>query len=273
MNHLAGVPGVEVSPSTIVVDEEEAQQLAAFRKEYVAHAGAGVSMVPSFEQSPDALPESGWRPLDDVTLLRFLRADKRGKKFNASASAARLHLALRWRRQMRSDELIAKPPPDHDRFRRLRVRRWVGTDYQGRPVQFERLGQFVASGNTKAFTQAEWLQHYARDLEEIFIEMRNSATTRSEPSERTRQQRATILRRYLAHCRASDTVPATPVTAVTAPSNLSRVLAVTTYVYIADLAGMGGIVRHMGSVLPLFKFLTKEVDRASRHTTAHHTAH
>ena len=52
--------------------------------------------------------ESGWRPLDDVTLWRFLAADRShrgradGGSFDAENSWKRLTNTLRWRRTMQS---------------------------------------------------------------------------------------------------------------------------------------------------------------------------
>ena len=107
--------------------------------------------------------------------------DRRAGEFNADASQSRLLAALAWRRQLRLDELLAVPPPRHDEYMELRVRRWVGVDHEYRPVQFERLGGFLASGNVRAFTPDEWLVHYARDVEETFEKMRGAARASGAP--------------------------------------------------------------------------------------------
>ena len=106
--------------------------LAQFKETYLAHADAKPEQAPAWEVSPDSLPASGWRALDDVTLLRFLRADKRKGEFDQERSMARLLRALQWRKQMRSDALLAQPP--NETYEHLRIRRWVGFDLVGRPV-------------------------------------------------------------------------------------------------------------------------------------------
>ena len=171
MNHLAGL---HVPPTPGLKPGEEAA-LAAFKKEHFAHADADLSATPVWSIEPEALPASGWRSLDDMTLLRFLRADKRDGKYDAEASRARLARALAWRKTMRLDATLAAPPPRHDEYLQLRVRRWVGLDHKARPVQFERLGQFFASGNVRAFDGGAWLTHYARDVEQTFEQMRGAS--------------------------------------------------------------------------------------------------
>ena len=177
MNHLVGLD----VPTARLLKDGEASALAAFRARHDAHADAEAAAEPQWTIEPDGLPPSGWRPLDDCTLLRFLRADRRAGEFNADASQSRLLAALAWRRQLRLDELLAVPPPRHDEYMELRVRRWVGVDHEYRPVQFERLGGFLASGNVRAFTPDEWLVHYARDVEETFEKMRGAARASGAP--------------------------------------------------------------------------------------------
>jgi hypothetical protein len=164
MNHLSGLSLPTPPLEVLVRGDSEREELQKFRATFNEHVDANLAQQPTFEQDPDSLPASGWRPLDDVTLLRFLRADERSGKYRHEISSARLLNALAWRKQMRSDSLISNPPPDHERYSALRIRRWVGRDLTHRPVQFERLGRFMSSGNTSAFSNSEWLQHYARDL-------------------------------------------------------------------------------------------------------------
>jgi hypothetical protein len=214
MNHFVGALE-EPYMDKILKDERERGELETFKVAYYNQPGAA-STDPQCSQDPDQLPESGWRPLDDWTLLRFLRADVRSGKYNHEASMARLLKALAFRRHMRADELIAKPPPELDRYEALRVRRWMGLDLSGRPAQFERLGAFLGSGNAGAFTQQEWLAHYTRDLEITLHQLREASQVRAEP--------------------------------------------VLAYNFFGDLDGLGPIWRHLGSVIPLLKFLTKEVE-------------
>ena len=171
MNHLVGVD-VEVPIASLLSDGEEAA-FASFKKNHLAHADADASEAPTWTLSTDSLPASGWRALDDVTLLRFLRADQRGGVFNADASQSRLSQALAWRKRMRLDD--ATLLPRHNEYAELRVRQWVGLGHESRPVQFERLGDFLTSGNVRAFSDDEWLAHYARDVEHTFEQMRRAA--------------------------------------------------------------------------------------------------
>ena len=171
MNHLAGLP---IPPPASLGDAAE-DALAEFRAAIDALEGAEAGGKPSFAASSAALPESGWRPLDDWTLLRFLRADVRKGKVNLEASVARLTAALAWRRELALDDVLAHPPPAVERYEALRVRRWTGRAHDGRPVQFERLGQFLGSGNGGAFTEDEWVHFYAHDIEVTFVEMRAAA--------------------------------------------------------------------------------------------------
>ena len=84
--------------------------------------------------------------LDDITLLRFLRADA----CKLDKSEARLRATLAWRTARNVDAAIDNPPRHSAEYQRLRVRSWMGEDVQGRPVQFERLGAFFGSGNVAA---------------------------------------------------------------------------------------------------------------------------
>jgi len=188
MNHLVGTvaPTVDSDPllphvvhTWSALAEGEREQIEIFRKAYERHADADPSTVPAWEVSPEDLPPSGWRALDDVTLLRFLRADRRKGAFDHEASMARLMKALAWRKTMRSDALLAVPADEA--YESLRIRRWVGVDSSGRPVQFERLGAFLGSSNAKAFAPSEWLRHYARDLETTFAQLRAAAVSSGAP--------------------------------------------------------------------------------------------
>ena len=178
MNHLVGVIPAADAIESMLTDETERESLRRFKAMYAALADADPGASPSWEVDPDTLPASGWRALDDITLLRFLRADKRKGQFDHTASMARLTKALAWRKQMGSDRLLSVPADES--YELLRIRRWVGHDKSGRPVQFERLGNFLSSGNSKAFTGAEWLRHYARDLETTFEQMRLAAKAKGE---------------------------------------------------------------------------------------------
>ena len=128
MNHLVGALPL-ANPIEQVITAGEAEPLAKFKAAYMAHADADKA-EPVWTISPESLPESGWRALDDVTLLRFLRADMRKGVFYPETSMARLLHALAWRKRMGSDALLAQPADDA--YEHMRIRRWVGFDKQGR---------------------------------------------------------------------------------------------------------------------------------------------
>ena len=60
----------------------------------------------------------------------------------------------------------------------------MGRDKQHRPVQFERLGEFVASGNARLLDIDEWVKLYTWDLETTFAEMRAAAELSKMPVSR-----------------------------------------------------------------------------------------
>ena len=115
------------------------------------------SLDETYEDSPDDLPDSRLRPLDDVTLRRFLLADRGqgGGAFDVEASHARLIAVLRFRKERRCDATVnilsSGAVPDHVRkCRRLRVTIWAGSDCKQRPVVFERLGQFFSRATSQS---------------------------------------------------------------------------------------------------------------------------
>ena len=123
MNHLAGLA---ISPPASLGDAAEGA-LAEFRAAIDALEGAEAGGKPEFVASSAALPSSGWRPLDDWTLLRFLRADVRKGKVTLEASVARLPAALAWRRELALERsryqspraMVAAPSPTTRLLRRL----------------------------------------------------------------------------------------------------------------------------------------------------------
>lgn len=99
--------------------------------------------------------------IDDFTRLRFLRADK----FNAKIAAARLVSTLQWRVSVGIDKIENQPPRAWNRFRRFRVRRFVGCDYKGNVVMLERLGEFFGSYySARKMEPDEWLSCYAYEF-------------------------------------------------------------------------------------------------------------
>ena len=117
----------------------------------------------------DVAPE-----LDDITLVRFMRADA----CKLDKSEARLRATLAWRAARNVDGVLDNPPRHGAEYQRLRIRSWMGEDVQGRPVQFERLGAFFGSGNCGAFTREEWLQATLWDMERLMAKLRDASVKR-----------------------------------------------------------------------------------------------
>lgn len=219
MNHLCGIPHLNSDGSHIASEPYELETLAAFRQRFYDSAppieeyrcnnnsndhydvDAGEEkkdssthyqyecnetnlisrrvLTPQYTFAHDKLPPSGWRPLDDCTLYRFLLADRqKDGTFDTEASYQRLMAALQFRRHYQSDVIVHNiwndlPPPAHvQKCKAMRVAIWAGTDYNSRPVVFERLGQFFSSGNAALMTEEDWEESYLYFLETHFCKMR-----------------------------------------------------------------------------------------------------
>ena len=215
MNHLCGLPHyLNNSDSHVALEPYELETLAAFRqrfydsappmedytttgeekKDFECNETNLISrrvLTPQYEFPRDKLPPSGWRPLDDCTLYRFLLADRRKDgTFDEEASYLRLMAALQFRRQYRSDDIVhnmcndVQPPAHVQKCQAMRVAIWAGTDYKSRPVVFERLGQFFSSGNATRMTMEEWEEAYLHFIETTFWEMRQSSLSSGEAVDR-----------------------------------------------------------------------------------------
>lgn len=73
------------------------------------------------------------------------------------------------------------PPDELEKYQRLRVRVFVGRGHDGLPVMFERLGEFLSSGNVQHFSLEQWSRVYVWDLERHFTEMRQASIVESKP--------------------------------------------------------------------------------------------
>ena len=193
MNHLAGL---SFGDALCSLSDNERDELARFRERYDAAAppaheraaeDADVYASDPLWEIPRAIAhESGWRPLDDVTLWRFLAADRShrgradGGSFDAENSWKWLTNTLRWRRTMHIDVTRASPPANKPQYEQMRVRRWTGLDKLHRPVMFERLGEFLVS-STKGLSVDEWIALYTNDLEVIFEQMRAASVASETP--------------------------------------------------------------------------------------------
>ena len=106
MNHLAGL---QVECETLrSLSAADASTLYSFRKSHEAARPDGDNTLQTsrHEVDPAELPPCGWRPLDDVTLWRFLCADKRNGKFQPEISHARLQKALSFRKEAEVDAIL-----------------------------------------------------------------------------------------------------------------------------------------------------------------------
>ena len=184
MNHLCGV----ISSRTENDDDDEvtAACLASLRERFESALAriepSRGSSAATYETSYNELPASGLRPVDDVTLRRFLLADRdhRTNAFNVDASYTRLIDALKFRKDYKCDEVVSSlssnaTPEKVRECRRLRVACWAGVDREARPVVFERLGQFFSSGNVTRVEIDDWIVHYLYFLETHFKMMRESS--------------------------------------------------------------------------------------------------
>ena len=130
--------------------------------------------LPEFRERTGDLRRRTGRPLlDDLTLIRFMRADC----CDLDKAEARLRKTLAWRAEKGVDDVLANPPKQSELYSKLRVRSWMGFDPEGRPVQFERLGQFCGSGNVNALTTQEWLGTTLWDMEKVMAQMRKSSAS------------------------------------------------------------------------------------------------
>ena len=115
--------------------------------------------------------------MDAFSARRFLDADKTKKgTYALDASKKRLATALEWRARNcigtvgQSSRIPAKLGAYMDR----RVRIMTGVDYEGNPVQFERLGAFIGGGfctldaSISGLTAKDWMECYSLDMEMMF---------------------------------------------------------------------------------------------------------
>jgi len=220
MNHLSGLPTKLDGGATNRLSNDERAVLLEFRTRYESalrstkdNDASEISehkeidlVEESFSTSlatyvidHDSLPPSGLRALDDVTLYRYLLADRRADgTFDADASFQRLLLALQFRKRFQCDDIVRRLQNNLDKLnddddaipqcvrkcQRLRVGIYAGTDRESRPVVFERLGQFCSSGNVSKVSRDDWTLNYLYSLESHFSKMRESAVATGTVVER-----------------------------------------------------------------------------------------
>jgi len=194
MNHLCGLDNMKCLSS---ISTDDAIALEQFRETYNARCPSDMPkndeelLIPTWYPNYKDLPSCGWRPLDDLTLYRFLCADRnKNGKFQQDISLDRLLQTINYRREQKADEileaillkeqqqsdaLLVKLLPNLEKYKRVRIRVFTGRDYSNQPVLFERLGEFISLGNYSQFTIEEWVKYYVWDLERHFVEMRKCA--------------------------------------------------------------------------------------------------
>lgn len=120
------------------------------------------------------------RKLDELTLLRFLRAEK----FQPEKAAHRLISTIEWWHKQSVDTSLTNPPACIAQYHQLRVQKVLGLDYEGRAVLFERLGEFLGSDINRALPFAAWMECYTHDIVNIYEWLRESSRERQRPIER-----------------------------------------------------------------------------------------
>ena len=197
INHLAGLDLPVDALAGLTSDEREV--LATFRRQYDLHRRRKkrekkktladvrlATLEPAYEYLED-LPESGWRPVDDITLYRYLCADRhKDGSFDLDASHQRLLGAMQFRREYSCDLIVKNVlsnsiPPNVGKCRTFKVGIYAGTDCNHRPVVFERLGEFFGSGNSQRASEEDWITTYLYFLETHFAKMRESAKEHNVP--------------------------------------------------------------------------------------------
>eukprot|EP00546_Thalassionema_frauenfeldii_P010372 CAMPEP_0178911004 /NCGR_PEP_ID=MMETSP0786-20121207/9428_1 /TAXON_ID=186022 /ORGANISM="Thalassionema frauenfeldii, Strain CCMP 1798" /LENGTH=331 /DNA_ID=CAMNT_0020583351 /DNA_START=127 /DNA_END=1122 /DNA_ORIENTATION=- len=218
MNHLCGLEGITFLSD---ISDDDAIMLKSFRNKYNSHKSHNDQ---NHNQPMWIVPNNvvmNWRPLDDMTLYRFLRADVEKEIFRPEKSLDRILRAMEFRHKNEVDALLKAMTiqkekkkrqvslisgnwsqsgsiihttqqnkyandiltclPDLEKYQRLRVRVFTGRGHNGEPILFERLGDFLGSGNHVHFSEEEWVRFYIWDLERHFMEMREAARLTGKP--------------------------------------------------------------------------------------------
>lgn len=143
---------------------------------------------PKYEISNHDLPESGWRPVDDYTLYRYMNADrnKNDGTFDIDTSCRRLLDALQFRKDHDCDIIVHNVihhtiPSTVQQCLTYKSGIYAGRDYNHRPVVFERLGHFLGSGHAQKCSDDEWITAYLYVLEMHFAKMRESSQEHKIP--------------------------------------------------------------------------------------------
>jgi len=112
----------------------------------------------------------------DRFMLRFLRAECHGKarKFEVERSKKRLGETLRFRRDMKCDEMIYKDPPNFKEFIQAGGELTGILDKEGRPVVISRVGLLSTCLDTKIMPEEDWKRNVACTTERRMQDARES---------------------------------------------------------------------------------------------------
>jgi len=103
MNHLCNL---DIKLPSLSLSKDDSIALEKFRNAYNAKRPPEIITEDVAVWCPDELPSCGWRALDDITLYRFLCADRRNDKFNHDASLERLLKTLLFRKEHGVDDIL-----------------------------------------------------------------------------------------------------------------------------------------------------------------------
>ena len=167
-----------------ILDDDTSEE----KKESSWNSTPMVHHEPKYEIAHDELPESGWRPVDNFTLYRYLNADrnKNDGTFDIETSCKRLLDALQFRKDHDCDVIVKNVinstiPSTVKQCLEYKIGIYAGRDYNHRPVVFERLGEFLGGGNAQKCTESEWITAYLYVLEMHFAKMRESSQVNLVP--------------------------------------------------------------------------------------------
>jgi hypothetical protein len=157
-NFLAG-SGVSFTPLFDALTPQQQTKFKQFEQEFPA------AMQKSEILTEEDLP-------DQFNFIRFLKSDD----FDVTAATKRLLATLEWRKSRNVNRFMNAPPDCFETFSQLRIRVFQGFDEDGRPILWERLGEFL--GSSSAFgllTVDEWVDCHTYEFMQLTSLMRESS--------------------------------------------------------------------------------------------------